>query len=108
MAASPLLPPLPRSLSLLDADRLVARENARGGSDRAAHGASACRIAPGRRRSMQRDFLHKSLFSMEKGGHFSGQGRDEVATRLSAAQGVAARAHALAAVRRLHLRTFRH
>ena len=40
--------PLPLSLSLLDADWLVARKNACGGSDRARRGASDCRIGGGR------------------------------------------------------------
>ena len=89
------LPPLPRSLSLLDAARLAARENARGGSDRAAHGASACRIARGRRRSMQLLFWGKSEIPWRKEGLFSEAAMDRIATRKEAVAGVAPRAHGL-------------
>ena len=62
---SPLLP-LPLSLSLLDAERLVARENGRGGSDRARRGASDCRIGGGRFSKLGEWFLQMMSICMKK------------------------------------------
>jgi hypothetical protein len=45
---------------------------------------------------MQLLFWGKSLFSMEEEGDFSDPGRDEFATRLTAAHGLDARAQVLA------------
>ena len=59
-------PPSPLSLSLLDAERLVAQKNARGGSDRARRGASACRIRRGRRAKLGECFLQMSAFALKK------------------------------------------
>ena len=102
------LPPLPRSLSLLDAARLTARENARGGSDRAAHGASACRIARGRRRSMQLLFWGKSEIPWRKEGLFSEAAMDRIATRKEAVAGAAPRAHGLGGLAGRRLSSVRH
>ena len=58
--------PLPLSLSLLDAERLVARKNARGGSDRARRGASDCRIGGGRFSKLGEWFLQMMSICMKK------------------------------------------
>ena len=58
--------PLPLSLSLLDADWLVARKNACGGSDRARRGASDCRIGGGRFSKLGEWFLQMMSICMKK------------------------------------------